>query len=142
MTPLQFTQSLVDDLVAVYGFLPAPPAHAQLGDLVVDCAGVYATVLNLTEFPIGDFNCGAVTLADITVVAARDCANVSNEDGTTNWVTQDRLSAQMDLDSDILWDWAEKQRADAFAPTTPQTITFMITGGVAMTSLAVQLPVP
>lgn len=142
MTPLAFARDLVDNLVATYPLLPAPPQHAQLGDLVIDCAGVYATILNLTEFAVGGRNCGYVTIADISVVATRDCANVSNEDGTTNWAAQDVVSAQMDLDADMLWEWAEKQRADAFAPTTPPSITFMITGGVALTTLGVQLPVP
>lgn len=141
MTPLAFTQTLVAELVAGYPLLPAPPAHAQLGDLVVDCAGVYATVLNLTEFSLGA-NCGYITLADITVIAARDCANVANDDGTTNWATQDGVSAAMDLDSQALWEQAEKWRADAFAPTPAPTISFLITGGVAMTTLGVQLPVP
>ena len=144
MTPLAFAQELVADLIRSYPLLPAPPAHAQIGDLVVDCAGVYATVLNLTEFPLnaGTQNCGAVTLADISVVAAHDCANVSNDDGTTNWAAQDVISAAMSADADMLWEWAAKQRADAFVPTTPPSITFMITGGVAATTLGVQLPVP
>ena len=141
MTPLAYAQDLVADLVRLYPSLPAPPSHAQLGDLVVDCAGVYATVLTVTEFDLGG-NCGFITLADISVVAARDCANVSNDDGSTNWAVQDVVSAQMDADADVLWEWAEKQRADAFAPTTPPSITFMITGGVALSTLGVQLPVP
>jgi hypothetical protein len=141
MTPLAYAQNLVADLVRSYPLLPAPPAHAQLGDLVVDCAGVYATVLTVTEYEIAP-NCGSITMADITVVAARDCANVSNDDGTTNWAAQDTVSAQMDADADVLWEWAGKQRADAFAPTNPPSITFMITGGVALTTLGVQLPVP
>lgn len=143
MTPLAFTQTLVDDLVASYPLLPAPPAHAQLGDLVVDCAGVYATILNLTEFAIaGSQHCGYVTLADLSVVAAHDCANVANEDGTTNWQQQDIVSAQMDVDGDMLWEWAEKQRADSYVLTTPPSITYIITGAVAMTTLGLQLPVP
>lgn len=142
MTPLAFVESLVDEVVATYPLLPAPPQHAQLGDLVVDCAGVYGTILNLTEFVIGGPACGAATLADVTIIAARDCAHVANDDGTTNWDAQDAVSAQMDLDADMLWEWAEKQRADAFVPTTPPAITFLIGGGVAMTTLLVQLPVP
>lgn len=143
MTPLAFAQDLVADLIRSYPLLPKP-AHAQLGDLVVDCAGVYATILNLTEFALsaGTQNCGFVTLADLAVVVAHDCANVSNDNGTTNWEAQDPISAAMDADSMALWDWSEKQRADAFVPTTPPTITFMITGGVASTTLSVQLPVP
>ena len=143
MTPLAYAQDLVDELARTYPLLPAPPKHAQLGDLVIDCAGLYATVLTLTESEVGAKNCGYITLADITVVAARDCAHVSNDDGTTNWAAQDAVSAQMDLDGDMLWEWAEKQRASAFfAPPNPPSITYMITGGVALTTLGVQLPVP
>jgi hypothetical protein len=141
VTPLAFAQDLVDELARAHPLLPAPPAHAQLGDLVVDCAGLYATVLNLTEYSLGN-NCGSILLADITFVAARDCAHVSNDDGTTNWVQQDVLSARMDADADAMWEWVQKQRATAFAPTTPPAVTFMITGGVAMSTVGVQLPVP
>jgi len=141
MTPLGFVQDLVADLARSY---PMPtPTHAQLGDVVVDCAGLFATVLNLSEYAIAaTANCGFVTLADISVTASRDCANVANEDGTTNWARQDAVSAQMDADADALWEWAEKQRVAAFTPTTPPSITFLITGGVATTTLGVQLPVP
>ena len=142
MTPLAFTQSLIADLARSYPLLPAPPTHAQMGDLVVDCAGLYATVLSRTQYEVGGPHCGFATLADITVVAARDCANVSHDDGTTNWPIQDVVSVQMDMDSEMLWEWAEKQQADAFTPVTPPSITYMITGGVALTTLAVQLPVP
>jgi hypothetical protein len=142
MTPLSFAQNCIADLARTYPLLPAPPSHAQMGDLVVDCAGLYATVLNRTQYEIGGPRCGFITLADITVVAARDCANVSKDDGTTDWAAQDAVSAQMDLDGDMLWEWAEKQQADAFAPVTPPSITWMITGGVALTTLMVQLPVP
>lgn len=102
---------------------------------------MYSTVLNVSEFSLGG-NCGFITMADITFVAARDCANVSNDDGTTNWTAQNTVSVQMDADADVMWEWAEKQRADAFAPTTPPSITFVIGGGVAMTTMSVQLPVP
>ena len=143
MTPLGYVLDLVDDLAATYPLLPAPPAHAQLGDLVIDCAGLYATVLNLSEFAVGGgINCGTITLADITIIAARDCGFVARDDGTTDWSAQDAVSAQMDVDADMLWEWAQKQRVDAFAPTTPPSITFMLTGGVALTTLGVQLPVP
>lgn len=142
MTPLAFTQDLIVDLARSYPQLPSP-THAQLGDLVVDCAGLYGTVLNLTEFAVGGgINCGFITLADITVVSARDCANVSNDDGTTNWTVQNVVSVAMDADSTVLWEWAEKARVDSFAPTTPPSVTFLITGGVSMVMLNVQLPVP
>jgi hypothetical protein len=142
MSPLSFVQELVDDLIRTYPTLPAPPAHAQLSDLVIDCAGVFATILTLTEYELGGKNCGSVLMADITVVASRDCAHVSNDDGTTNWEKQDVVSAQMNMDSDLMWEWAEKQRVEAFAPTTPPSITYMNTGGVALTTLVLQLPVP
>lgn len=140
MTPLGFAQTLVDDLAT----LPLPPEfHAQLGDLVIPCAGTYLSVMNLTESPIAaDPVCGTVQMADITVVAAYDCANVSNDDGTTNWAAQDTVSAQMDLAGDVLWEWAAKQRADAWVPTSAPSITYAIGGGVAMTTMGVQLPVP
>ena len=138
MTPLGFAQYLVDDLAASYSLLPRP-GHAQLGDLVIDCAGTFITVLNLTEFDLGA-NCDAATLADLSVIAAHECANVSNDDGTTNWVVQDSVSRQMDLDSQMLWEWGEKHRADAVVNSgVPPTITFSISGGVASTIPTIQL---
>jgi len=141
MTPLAFARALVEDLVRSHPLLPAPPAHAQVGDLVVDCPGVYATITNITEYDLGG-NCGFITMADITVIAARDCAFVANEDGTTDWAKQDTVSAQMDLDEELLWEWGQKHRAEAFAPTTPPSVTFMNTAGLGLTTLLLQLPVP
>ena len=112
MTPLRFAQALAADLST----LPVPtPIHAQLGDVVVPCAGTYVSILNQTEVDLGN-NCDKIQMAEVVVVAARDCANVSYDDGTTNWDAQNAVSAQMDFDADLLLEQAEKWRADGVVP--------------------------
>jgi len=146
MTPLGYAVSLAADLAP----LPLPDdVHAQLGEVVIDCPGTYVTVLIVTEIdpstggpPQG--NCNVIQLATVSIAAARDCSFVANEeDGTTDWTKQNTVSAQMDVDASILWDQADKWRADAFyiAPT-PVATNFTQTGGLAIVVMALQLPVP
>jgi hypothetical protein len=138
VTPLGFVHALVDDLSTL--LLPEP-VHGQLGEIIVPCAGTYVSILNQTEVELGA-NCDTVLLADVAVVAARDCANVSNDDGTTNWDAQDAVSLLLDRDGTVLWEWAEKQRADAWYRQGTPTITYMTLGAIAMTTLGVLLPIP
>ena len=94
--------------------LPAasgPAGDAQLGDLVVDCAGVYATVLTVTDYELA---------AELRVHHSRR-HHRRRRSGLRQRVQrrrvhqlagQDVVSAQMDPDAEVLWEWAEKQRAD------------------------------
>jgi hypothetical protein len=119
------------------------PVHAQLGELVVPCAGTYVSILTQSEVPLDpDAKCGAILMADIVAVIARECANVANDDGTTNWVAQDAVSVMLDVDGDLLWDWAEKQRAVAWYRQGTPAIVYTVQGAIAMTTLTVPLPVP
>jgi len=148
VTPLQFAQALAADLAT----LPLPaPAHGQLGEIVVPCAGTYVSVVTTsrvdptTGASLGGFgNCDRIEMAVVSVVAARDCADVANQDGSTNWVQQDVVSTSMDVDGQILWDWSDKMLADAWytQPGVPTTVTYQILGALQMVVLGVQLPVP
>lgn len=147
MSALDLAVALATDLATV-ATLPAP-FHAQLGDLVVDCAGTYVTVTNLTEVdPFGGLavgTCEPIPMGTAVVVCARDCSFVANEkDGTTDWAKQDAVSLASDGDALVLWEHDDKWRADAWylAPGAASTLTFTNTGGLAMVTLTTQLPVP
>jgi len=140
MTPLEFVQKLAEELDALA--LP-DPVHAQMGDVVVDCQGTTISVLNVTEqeVPFGG-NCDVIQFADIVVIAARECSDVSNDDGTTDWDAQDAVSAAMDADGQILLDWADDKMSDAFFRLGRPALTFTIQGGIAFVTLTMNLPVP
>ena len=72
MTPLTFAQDLAADL-ATRG---APqPAHGQLGEVVLDCAGTIVSILTQSEYDLGN-NCGAIDLVDVVASITRDCSLV------------------------------------------------------------------
>lgn len=138
MTPLEFTRDLAADLTT----RGAPPeSHAQLGEIIVPCAGTYVSIVNQVQVDLGN-NCAPIELVDVVAVLARDCANVSNDDGTTNWTAQDQVSAGLDADGAMLWDWGEKLLAAAWYRTGTPTLTYTILGGIAMVTLGIQLPLP
>lgn len=145
MSALDLAVDVATDLAA----LPLPePVHAQLGDLVIDCAGTYVTVTTITEIdPTGGSgagNCDMIVMGNVTVIVARDCSFVANDNGTTDWDKQNKVSVQLDADTAVLWDQTEKWRADAWylAPGLPPTMTMAISGGLATVTLTLLLPVP
>jgi hypothetical protein len=138
VSPLHFARDIALDL-ANHG-LPEP-IHAQVGDIIVPCAGTYVSVLNTILVDLGN-NCDAIEMAEVAVIAARDCANTANDDGTTNWAAQDAVSAAMDHDADVLWEWAMVARGEAVLRTGTPAITFSIQGAIAMTMMTVTLPIP
>jgi hypothetical protein len=138
MTPLGFTEELAADL-ATRG---APqPAHGQLGEVVLACAGTIVSILTHTEIDLGG-NCGVIELVDVVATITRDCANVAYEDGTTNWAAQDRVSVLLDADATLLWEWGEKLRAAAWYRGQPPALVYSQLGGVANVTLSIQLPLP
>jgi hypothetical protein len=148
VTPLAFAEKVAEDLSA----LPLPAAfHGQLGDIVVPCAGTYVTVTGLVDIdPTGagigalsTGNCGTITMADLQIIAARDCANVALDDGATNWTVMDGVSASLDADGDTLWNWADSERDLAWYKTPGgPSISYVIEGALSRVTLTVQLPLP
>lgn len=141
MTPLEFARQLVKELDE----LAVPdPLHAQLGDVIVDCEGTIVSITNKTEQVLteGAPQCGVIELADIVVVAARECSNVANDDGTTDWAKMDAVSASLDHDGAILEDWADGKMAEAFFRLGRPVITYTIQGGIAFVTLTMTLPIP
>lgn len=141
MTPLEFAEQLAKELDALS--LP-DPVYAQLGDIIVDCQGTTVSVMNLAEQDLvpGAPDCGVVEFADIIVIAARECANVANEDGTTNHEAMASVSATMDADGAILLDWADIKMQEALMTLGRPTLTYSIQGGIAFVTLSITLPVP
>jgi hypothetical protein len=138
VTPLRFAQS-VATLLGGRG-LPQP-VHAQLGNIEVPCEGTYVTVLTSTYQDLGG-NCGLIQMADLVIIAARDCSFTANEDGTTNWEQQDAVSAALDRDTNTILAWAEGARAEAVLRTSTPSASFQNTGGLALVTVLAQLPVP
>lgn len=141
MTPLEFAQALAADLEASYSSNLPAPYTAQLGDLVIDCPGTFVTLLSLTEQDLGN-NCGAVPMADVVVAAARDCAHVANEDGTTDHAKMAEVSQAMDHDAEILQEWGDKQWIDSWFRLGRPSITFIVQGGLSTVTMNVSLPIP
>lgn len=138
MTPLQFAQRLARQFEATS--LPKP-VHAQLGELQVPCEGTYVTALTQSYYDPGG-GCGLMELTDLVIIAARDCSNVANDDGTTDWAKQDAVSAASDSDAAILREIVEAERAEAVYRTSTPTTAYLITGGLSMVTVLAQLPVP
>lgn len=142
MTPLQFAQSLAADLAT----LPLPPEfHGQLGEIQVPCAGTYVSVLNTSEVDPtsgGTGHCDKIQMGDVSVVVARECAVTMNQDGTTNWVEQDKVSQSMDVDGQVLRDWADKIRAGAWYVQGIVTVTYTISGLLQMVIVGFTTPIP
>lgn len=140
MTPIEFANTLAADLAT----LPLPqPVYAQMGDIIVDCAGTTVSVMITTEQEmVAGGMCDVIEMADLIVIAARECADVSNDDGTTDHVAMDAVSAAMSADSVVLKDWADKMMALSWWRLGRPSITYMIQGGIAFATLSVTLPIP
>lgn len=117
------------------------PTTAQVGEIVIPCAGTYVTILNQTEIDQGR-NCDAIPVGDTVITAAFDCANVANDDGSTNWEAQDVVSAQLDLAGDYLWSYVAELRADVVYRGNPPLLSYLQLGGLAMATITAQLPIP
>ena len=155
MTPLQFAQSLAGQLAGVSPFsspftlpfggtshlLLPQGIHAQLGNVVIDCAGTWVTIINTNERDLS--GCGTVEMADVNVVAALDCAFVAHEDGTTNWPAMDAVMGQLDVVTAELAEWARGLvEADRWAGAAFNGTAWTLEGGLAIVTIGMTLPVP
>jgi hypothetical protein len=77
-------------------------------------------------------------LGEIIVPCAGTYVSILNQ----TEVERDAVSLLLDRDGTVLWEWAEKQRADAWYRQGTPTITYMTLGAIAMTTLGVLLPIP
>lgn len=142
MTPLQFADQLRDDLTTI---AVPQPVYAQLGDIVVDCAATTVSVMSVTEQEVtGGLGgqCDVVEIGEVLVIAARECADVANDDGTTDHVAMDAVSAAMDADGALLLEWADKQMSESWFRLGRPALSYTITGAIAFVTLAVSLPIP
>jgi len=138
MTPLEYAQEvlklaeqqLIADDVAVPG-----RTWAQLGQVVLECEALVASVPTANSFDLGD-NCAAGQVATVLVSIARDCANVFDDDGVTIIPAQEQISAQQDADGQALWDLAQ-QLETIYVKTW--SIDYVITGNLAITTLSLTI---
>lgn len=123
MTPYEKAQQILDEVKALadsrFLILPGPEMnhYAQVGNNVIACAGVTVTYTGSNVDPLTPANaeniaafqsmqCGPGQLGIFNIVIARDCANIANQDGTDDPVKVAALSALMDADGQLLWDFA------------------------------------
>lgn len=117
MTPFEKAQQLLQSLVDYGdakvssgdwpGYSLPTIQYAQMGEPVVACELV--TVAGSTVVPhaaYGPVDCNASQLGTFFVIIARDCANISDNDGITIPEVAEEVSALIDRDGQLLWDWA------------------------------------
>lgn len=130
MTPYEAAQDVLNTVVEQ--LISAPTVQfAQLGPPVVDCASVISAATGLDESPLPGCACGSITI--ITTVA-RDCAFVSNDDGSNNPAAIAAVSAQIDGDSIAL------RRVGEMYVESEWSIGWSLDGGLAITSLSITMP--
>ncbi len=153
MTPFSKGKELLADVVSyaetAHVVLPKTQ-YAQIGNNTIACAGVYVTALgtdrqtleNSTAVNFGSELqlqvCGVVQLATYNIVIARDCANIANQDGTDDPVRVAALSDELDLDGELLWNFAEQYEA---WNTKTYSMRWEIEGNLAYTSLSMTIGV-
>lgn len=142
MTPLEFAEALKNEL-ATLSSLPTP-ATAQLGNIVIPCAGTYVSVASTSQANILDVHCEqSVELADVQVAVAFDCAVTFDDDGVTDQSALSRASKQMDDAGVALTSWAVSHVKDGqWGNAQFNGTSFAIDGGLAVVTIGLTLPVP
>ena len=132
MTPYEMAQ---DVLQTVADLLVEPPTvrFAQLGPAVIDCASVISAATALEENPTPGCACGSIT---VVTTVARDCAFTSNEDGSNNPEVIAEVSAKIDGDGIVL------RQVGALYIESEWSVGWSLDGGLAITSLALTMPLP
>jgi hypothetical protein len=81
-------------------------------------------------------SCGCGQTANVVCVLTRDCANMSNDDGTDNPPVVEEVSELMTLDGVVM-----SNVAMVYLDAT-WNIEFTVTGGLGITSMSMDLPIP
>ena len=137
-TPLSYARILLDDLSN--SIVPLPDErYAQLGGQVVVCESLIIGTTGITSQEMLGPQCDVVQVASYDITLARDCANVSNDDGSNNGPAIVAVSDQIDADADALWRWAQGLE---YYVTKTFDITWVITGGIAITTMTISLGIP
>ncbi len=112
--------------------------YARVGTAVVSCACVQVAALDMN---IDGANSGitnvicddAIQVSTFACIIARDCAFVSNEDGSDDPARVGEASAIAAQDSEFLWNWA--QTYDEYLSKT-FNVGWLFTGGILITTLS------
>ena len=138
-TPWQYGQELLDQLEQIVVPLP-DERYAQLGGQVIACESLIVASTGIQAQEVLDTpRCDVVQVATYDITLARECANVSNDDGTNNPEAIVDVSAQIDQDADALWRWAQGLE---YFWTKTFDVSWVITGGLAITTLTLTVGVP
>ena len=138
-TPLEFGKALLDDLTAVVVPLPGE-RYATLGNVVVSCESLIVSSTGVDGQQLSDVpQCDVVQIGGYVISLARECSNVANDDGTTNVAVAETVSVKMDKDAETLWNWA--QGLEVYI-TKDYSVAWVITGGLAITTLSLTVGIP
>lgn len=142
MTPLEYAEELrklaADELVVAGATVPSR-TWSQLGDIVLECEALVSSVTNMIALELGGPPCDYGQVGIITISIGRECANVSNDDGTTNVEAALAVAAQQDRDGEALWNVGEA--VEAFLQKD-FAMAWAILGGIAITTLTLTIGIP
>jgi len=139
VTPFEKCKALqaeLESLAAGYeeaGYTLPARRYAVLGEPVIDCESVIIALTGMVVPEGYDINCGPPQLGTFSVVIARDCATPFDEEGVTIPAEAEALAVDQGVDGDMLWLFANRHQP--YAAKLPWTIGFVVTGGLAVTSL-------
>ena len=138
-TPWQYGKVLLESLEG--WVVPLPDERfAQVGGQVVSCESlIVATTGANSQEMLGAPQCDVIQVATYEVTVARECSDMSNNDGTNDQPAIAAVSAQMDQDGDALWRWAQQLE---FYWVKSFDLGWVITGGLGITSLSLTVGVP
>lgn len=142
MTPYSFAQEMAEDLKALK--LELGPVLPQLGDIVVDCAGIWVSVTNTSEQDLVDGapHCGAADMADVQIVGAFECSITSDDEGLTDPELLADVSARLDVVGERLREYTDLRMENTYPDSTFSGIQFQNTGGLGMVVVSFTTPIP
>lgn len=145
MTPLGKANQMLNEIVALatVNDISLPKRrYAQVGNAVISCSGVTVTVLgtnptpwqNFQDFqsPLQMMECNVSVTGTFVVTIARECGGVSDHEGFDDPSKVAKVSAQLETDGELLWEWATNY--DAFQ-SKDWTTRFAIEGELSLASL-------
>lgn len=114
--------------------------YAQLGEVVVTCAAVIVTLQNLDPAgpEYGSPGCVTSQIGTFSLIIARDCGVVYDDDGVDIPALVEDASEDMSEDGDFLWEFAAG--LDMYLQKN-WAVTWSLPGGLLISTLSLTLGV-
>lgn len=136
MTPYEKADKILESLICLAGDsgVEMPSVrYAVLGEPVVSCASVIVTLTSINTPPEVPA-CNAPQVGTFSVIISRDCANISAPNGDTIPEEAVKVADTQSTDGQLLWDLVVDMHG-AMYPPSAWSIGFVVTGGLAITSM-------